>query len=414
MCIQKINLFFGKNRYNCIVDISKYLYKKNIIYTKIFQSLSANSTVLTNKESKFLKQFTDDVPYCSTDLYNIHTIISELNNYYINDTNKHITLTSDIPINSGLIAVVYSGYINAKPVIIKVIRKNIYSKLVDALKICEEIINILKMFNNIKLYDLETIFIENKQDILNQTNFAKEIENNKHFFNNFKNTHDIIIPYIYDEYSNINKNIIIMDKLTGCDISNLTDIDKNKYFTIFNKFIFKSILYHRIYHADLHLGNIFFNKDNNNNYTIGIIDFGLVGNITKQQQDNLFNILKYITLDKDAEQSCQLIIDNLIEPVENYYVLTCYEKKLMKSKIYNILHDIIINNKHIDLDFIYNTNKLLHTYKLKLSRTFCKVEMAIAVGGSISKTLSSGDDKIYVNKLTVILNEIINPKILDY
>ena len=110
-----------------------------------------------------------------------------------------------------------------------------------------------------------------------------------------------------------------------------------------------------------------------------------------------------------------LVINNLIDSKEKYNNLSKKKKDIINSKISNILQCIIINNKHIDLEFIYNTNKLLQKYDLKLSRVFCKVEMAIAVGSGISKYLSKNnyDDKVYYDNLKKIINEIVNPKILE-
>jgi predicted unusual protein kinase regulating ubiquinone biosynthesis (AarF/ABC1/UbiB family) len=410
LLFKKLQFALGKT--NCLEEIVSYLSKKNIVYTKMFQSLSSNTYLLSESNINIFKKYNDNVPYKKEDLYNIDKIISDLNN---NSKNK-IELLSNIPYKSGIIAVVYEGVVNNIPVIIKVIRKHIFDKLQHTLKTCEDIISILNFFNMYKLYDLKTILIENKNDIINQIDFTKEIENNKIIYNNFKNIDFIKIPKIYDEYNKINKNVIVMEKIIGKTIYSITDNkDKMIYFDMFNKFIFKSILFNRTYHADLHPGNLFFIKENNN-YSIGIIDFGLIGNITKKVQTDLFNFLKYIVIDKNIDKSCEFVVNQLIEPQINYHILSNKNKLYIKSKINFLLEDIIINNKQINLDFIYNTNKLLNNYKLKLSRNFCKVEMAIAVGGSISNTLSNNniDDTIYFNNIKTIINEIINPKILDY
>lgn len=411
LLIQKISLFFGKSRLDCIKDITSYISKKNIVYTKVFQSLSSSKNELTKDESNVFKLYNENVPYNNNDLYDINDIINNFNKHLSNK----IKLKSNIPYKSGIIAVVYEGYINNTPVIIKVIRKNIELKLKEGLNNCENILSIFKLFNLYKYYDLETIFLENKQDILNQINFNKEIENNKIMYNNYKLIEYIKIPKVYEEYSNINNKIIVMEQLYGNSIHDISsNEEKNIYFKLYNKFIFKSILFNRTYHADLHPGNLFF-INNNGKYSIGIIDFGLIGNITKDLQNCLFNFLKYMVIEQDIHKSTQLIINKLIEPSYNYKNLSQKDKNILNDNIGNIVEDIIINNKHIDLNFIYNTNKTLNNYNLKLSRIFCKVEMAIAVGGSVSKYLSdSNHNNIYYENLKEVLNEIINPKILDY
>ena len=72
---EKIKYILGKSRYNCIANIASFLSKKNIIYTKYFQSLSTSSNILYDNELELFKKYTDNVPYSVEDLYDINNII---------------------------------------------------------------------------------------------------------------------------------------------------------------------------------------------------------------------------------------------------------------------------------------------------------------------------------------------------
>jgi predicted unusual protein kinase regulating ubiquinone biosynthesis (AarF/ABC1/UbiB family) len=410
--IQKINFLFGKSRFLCFKDTVAFLTKKNIIYSKIFQSLCCGTKILHKDEINLLKIYTDNVPYSLNDIYDIHEVINDINDN-VDDKDK-IHLSSNIPINSGLISVVYSGFIDNKEVVIKIMRKNIVSKLIDAFNDISLIVNILDNFKMFKIYNLNAIFLENKQDILNQIDFDNEITNNLTFYKNFKHIESIKVPLIYKDYTALNNNLIVMEKINGSTLFDINEKDKTKFFYIFNKFIFKSILFNKTYHADLHAGNLFFIKKDDH-YSIGVIDFGIIGNISKDTQNNLFNLLKYTLIDRNSDITTKLLVEHLIEPKENYNTLCDSDKKFINSCLHDILDNVILKNKHLDMEFIYSTNNLLYNYDLKLSREFSKVQMAIAVGGSVSKYLTTDDDDdTYVNSMRIILDEIIHPKILDY
>ena len=412
LILEKIKFVFGKSRFLCFKDIVTFLTKKNIIYSKLFQSLCCGTKILHKDEINLLKIYTDNVPYNLNDIYDINEVINDINDK-VDDKDK-IRLASNIPINSGLISVVYSGFIDNKEVVIKIMRKNIASKLIDAFNDISLIVNILDNFKMFKIYNLNAIFLENKKDILNQIDFENEIANSSTFYKNFKNIDSIKVPIVYKEYTALNRELIVMEKLNGVSLFDINEKDKSKFFNIFNKFIFKSILFNKTYHADLHPGNLFFIK-NDDQYSIGIIDFGIIGNISKETQNNLFNLLKYTLIDRNSDITSQLLVNHLIEPKENYNTLCDSDKKFINSSLHSILDDVILKNKHLDMEFIYNTNNLLYNYDLKLSRDFSKVQMAIAVGGSVSKYLTTDtNDNTYVNSMRIILDEIIHPKILDY
>ena len=49
----------GRERYDCVKNIASFLSSYNIVYSKIFQSLSSGANVLTHKEMDYLSRFND-------------------------------------------------------------------------------------------------------------------------------------------------------------------------------------------------------------------------------------------------------------------------------------------------------------------------------------------------------------------
>ena len=68
----------GRKRFDCIKNIAVFLSSYNIVYSKIFQSLSSGADVLTNVEMDYLSRFNDNVPYIEEELpdFNININLS--------------------------------------------------------------------------------------------------------------------------------------------------------------------------------------------------------------------------------------------------------------------------------------------------------------------------------------------------
>ena len=70
-----------------------------------------------------------------------------------------------------------------------------------------------------------------------------------------------------------------------------------------SKFIIKSLLFDGLYHGDLHAGNILFLENNK----IGILDFGIIGELTREEQNEYFEFFNYLK-DEDIDS----LINNLL------------------------------------------------------------------------------------------------------
>ena len=124
-------LYFIFKDYSILIDnLTKRLSSINILYVKIFQAFALNNHFIDDVTNNKLLQFTDNAPWTFND-YNL-TQLNEISNKY----NIVIKFGYEIPINSGMISLVFKGYRNDDinhPVIIKMKRKNIEIKLNEAI-----------------------------------------------------------------------------------------------------------------------------------------------------------------------------------------------------------------------------------------------------------------------------------------
>ena len=173
----------------------------------------------------------------------------------------------------------------------------------------------------------------------------------------------------------------------------------------------KCILYDRLYHSDLHSGNIFFINDNGIQ-KLGIIDFGIVDTITKYDQNCFYNFFNEIFINKDIVKSRNYIINNIIEPRHVYDNLNYIDKQNLINNIDIIINRTLINTDNISHEWIYDINKILREYSLKLSKNFCKIQLSLIISDSVGKKLCYNQTNI--EKIRIAIKDLFCPNIIDF
>jgi len=380
----------GRERLDCIKNVADYLSSKNIIYSKIFQSLSCGADILTDNEMKYLSKFNDEAPYNENELWDIDAIVKNVNI----STGKKLEI-EPIPIKSGMIALVYKGRLDNKDIIVKVKRKNIHSKLIDGVQKMEYFMNLSSYLPYVRILSLPDIFEENVEEMLKQVDFKNELEMSTKVYNNFKYVNEIIIPKVYPDFTSADNRIIVMDYLDGKTIQQINPMDKYEYGKILAKYSMKSILYDRLYHNDLHAGNIFF-MEVDNEKKIGVIDFGATGTMTRHQQNIFYNFFKEGTMNKDYEAAAEVLVKDLVNPKERFELLSTSDKIDLMIELVKLTQDCFSSEKQMDAQLIYNLNVVLHKYKLKLSRFFCKLQLSLGIAGSVCNELCNTEGENYM------------------
>jgi len=377
----------GKSKDDTIISVINKLGEKNMFYLKAGQALSTNTHLFTPKLNEYLIKYTDNVPYSKEDIS-----LEELETLFnLNDSDKYnnqITFNNLIPIKSGMIALVYEGYLNEKRIIIKVKRKGINKKLKDANENIIFLLKILSYIPYIKHLNLYDILKENEELMELQTDFVNEMCNMERMYDICKYNDEYVIPFVYSEYTKMNENILVMDYIEGITLDKVENKDKLYFANLLSQFGLKCILYNRYYHADLHPGNIFFIKDNNK-HKLGIIDYGIMGSLDKEEQNLCYNFFKCLLDDEEHEKSAYILLDYLIEPTHLVDKLNLYEKDEIFTKIKEQLQMAFSESGNLRPQDIYKINKILHKKKLYLKKSFCKVELALAITESILNRLCS-------------------------
>jgi predicted unusual protein kinase regulating ubiquinone biosynthesis (AarF/ABC1/UbiB family) len=306
-----------------------------------------------------------------------------------------------------MIALVYTGTLNGKRIIIKVLRKNIRARMEVALEKIDFLGKLIGRIPYIKALNLGDLIEENKLIMLSQTSLSTEVENIQIMFKNCQYTDYVIIPRVYPEYTNDDNSLIVMDYIDGRKLDEITCEDKETYCIQLAQFGIKCILYNRVYHGDLHPGNILFIKDELGNQRLGIIDFGIMGELTREEQNYYYNLLNIMNNSVDYIDVVTLILNKLVQPQQRVESLSTEMRNDMTNKLANIFYNACMVKRSIDTNDIYNITKILRAYNLTLAKSFCKIQLCMAVADSVIRKLS--DSSTYLDNVKKVVSEMSIP-----
>jgi len=300
------------------------LTKLSYYYIKILQWQLQNKYLSDSDLEDFFKKYTDNVPFSDENID--YKLLDDLELYASNNGYK-LNIINRNPIGSGTVAIIWKGYLNDNPIAIKILRKNIENEI----KNCFNVIFILSLFYNcFRFRQFYQAIKDNQENMLEQCNFNNEVNNIDLFYNIYKNSELVVIPQVYKEFTNNYKNVIIMDFIDGYKFNQLTNEDKQQFAKAYNYFYNDSIYIKQICHGDLHVGNVVFIKTADNQYKIGVYDFGLVYKLTKLEA-TLFCKYMIMMINNDKKGIIEALIGFAFVNNDNEKKMKCINILLEKN-----------------------------------------------------------------------------------
>jgi ubiquinone biosynthesis protein len=303
------------------------------------------------------------------------------------------------PIGTASIGVVHRAeLVGGEKVVVKVRRPNIREALNNDFEIIRFLVAQLeKVSDEIKYLGISRVIEDFFKSIQLELNFKMEALNCNKFSQNIKNndTKDIFrIPKIYNEYSC--QEVLVMEYMDGIPFNSIKDVhnthpelvemidDAVKMFII-------TLLADGFFHADLHGGNFFLLPDKK----IGVIDFGLMGTLSKKNRTSLVAIL-FALVTNNYENLVYEFLD-----VADYDIIPDQDK-LMRDIQDGMTPFIGLSAQDIDVTLLVNTIvTTLSKHQIYLPREWFIIFRALMVLDGVGKSL-----KIDINIFQVIEHEI--------
>lgn len=197
------------------------------------------------------------------------------------DISAHLQHIGEKPIASASIGEVYEGILkDGSKVAIKVRRFRIDEVFHRDFIALRMVFWILKVFTSFgKRSDLNALYKEIVFVMDRELDFEQELAFGKFFHEKYKDNPNIHIPYYYEQLST--SKVIVMEWIDGEKITDTAFMKKHgisieETSKIIFDFYLEQFLTAGKFHADPHAGNIFIEK----NGRVGIIDFGMIGEIS--------------------------------------------------------------------------------------------------------------------------------------
>ena len=171
----------------------------------------------------------------------------------------------------------------------------------------EHIAKVVEKKNEFKLVKPTRIVSEFRDYTLKDLDLSNEMGHLTQFAKYFSGWKNVGVPKVYPEYCS--RNVLVLEYIDGVRLKNigtLKNVNRKKIASIGYKSLFYQIFDLGLFHADLHPGNIIL-KDNK----IYLVDFGIVGKATPEQQDLVIREMFYY-----VNGDMKLAIDTMVKMFE--------------------------------------------------------------------------------------------------
>ena len=294
-------------------------------------------------------------------------------------------------------------------VVVKVKRPHLRTRMESDLNILQFLATrAATMIPELNLVDPVGIISEFDKALRKEIDFTTEMNNIERFQLSFKDFEGLNIPLIYREFCS--DSVLTMEFIAGVKITRAVEQLGADPYTIaptMLRALFKMILKDGFFHGDLHPGNILIGED----FTITLIDFGLVGRMLPGQRDKIIELLG--ALHREDYEAVSRIVFELGHKIPG----VSYDFDLFQADVVDIMEHHFAGKTLAGLEvqaFFGDIVAGAIRHQLRMPPTYTMVFKAMMTVEGIGKTLVPDIDIVEAARpfVTEMLAEKYNPKTL--
>ena len=231
------------------------------------------------------------------------------------------------------------------------------------------------------IYTPTGIVTEFRNAMLLELDFENEARNIEEFARNHADRPYVVIPKLYGDLSS--RTVITLQELRGVKLKTVLEsgqsagIDRQQLARHVLEASFQQLFKDGLFHGDPHPGNIIVMEGNR----IGLLDFGLVGRLTKQMQESMIVLVLAISL-RDPDTVARLL-----------YKVGVADQRINLHHFRQEIHDILeryLGRKLSEVDpgvLMSELVDLAMKYKIKIPKEYAVLSKASATTEGIVRQL---------------------------
>ncbi|MFW9880319.1 MAG: ABC1 kinase family protein [Candidatus Thorarchaeota archaeon] len=289
-------------------------------------------------------------------------------------------------------------------VAVKVQRPNVKNKILADMEILEDIAEMFgDMIGISEVTDPVDLVKEFKRLLSRELDYTIEARSIEHFWRDFENDEDVILPKVYWEYTT--KRVLTMDFISGIPIDELdkikkANIDPNKVALILGQAVAKMIFVKGYFHGDPHGGNVLVLSGGK----IAFLDFGSIGFIDEKTRDKIR--LFYLYIAKENVSGAVDVFLDICHITESKVNRPALEQDFREFLDYQKLQR---NGYKIDEGMNQRLVSIALKHKFMPPPQFILLERSLLEAEGVARELSANFD---INEMLMpILGDIIQEKI---
>ena len=275
-------------------------------FIKLGQVLSTRADLLPAEFIEELATLQDQVP-----AFPFEQVQAQVTEAFQRPIDQLFPTFDPVPIAAASIAQVHRAVtVDGQEVVVKVQRPGISEQIRADLSVLRYIARALEaVVEEVGVYTPSGIIEEFDRAIHEELDFLNEAANIRAFHKNHVGRAGIRIPRVYDELST--RGVLTMEYLHGPKLSQaMTTMPEAGKQHLANSILengFKQLFEDGLFHGDPHPGNLLILEgEPADKPVLALIDFGLVGRITKQMADTLVSLIVAVAI-KDSESVARML-----------------------------------------------------------------------------------------------------------
>jgi ubiquinone biosynthesis protein len=268
-------------------------------FVKLGQVLSTRADLLPADFIEELSQLQDKVPPVP-----FEAVRAQVKEAFGRDLETLFSEFSPEPIAAASMAQAHKAKtLDGQPVIVKVQRPGIAEQLRADLSVLHYLARMLEaVIEEVAVYSPTGIIEEFDKAVHEELDFLNEASNIRAFYKNHRDRPSTRIPKVYDDLTA--RTVLTMEFIDAPKLfqAQLDEAGKQQLARIILEGAFHQLFEDGLFHGDPHPGNLLVLPGP----VLGLIDFGLVGRVTRQMQETLIQLVLAIGL-KDADSAARIL-----------------------------------------------------------------------------------------------------------